>query len=191
MTALAPADAMVYRLWFHPADPASSGTWSTDVAAMLLAGFDPGSGSADWPMKSSPDGSAGYWRATRIRELIVQAFRTGEIENVANPADFPRSTPQGYTDWAIRAGIELPADWPLQAETPAARRDRLRRRADELKAENVSDWQKQLAAEEGISTGRIRQLLAEPKDKATIAKPDRSRDETPDNLAWKKPSGSR
>lgn len=56
--------------------------------------------------------------------------------------------------------VAVPAGAP---ETPAQRRERLRARANYWKGQGVRDWTERVAGEEGVTVGRIRQILGRAK----------------------------
>lgn len=124
-------------------------------------------------------GGGGYERIIRRIEL---AFRAGAVPEVMTPPDgiallyrlrisvwdeleeaVSRFRALGrYEDAEAEAATVAPSvDSPGREEAPEERRARLRGRANELKTAGVKPWLKQLASEEGISTSRVKQLLAE------------------------------
>ena len=117
-----------------------------------------------------PSSNHDLWRA---------ALGAGLVEGEEMLAQRATEVVRSWRDRQLRAlaptgaGLTAPVESPPPADEPAGasgeparyaecqaqRRARLERRRDELKAQGVRDFTKRIAAEEGISEARVRQLL--------------------------------
>ena len=117
------------------------------------------------------------WKAIRAGE--IEARNSISLEVVKPPADSSSTWGYDIVHEAYRADLMVSAEdfyrfakslsitvrfgGAKEKETPAQRKERLGRRANELKSGCVKDWLKRLAAEEGLSNSRIKQILTTKK----------------------------
>lgn len=77
-----------------------------------------------------------------------------------------------FTAWTIGMGWTLPDEFPRhkEAETPAQRRERLKARVTQEKAKGTKDFLVVVAAEEGLSTARVKQIVNKKTESANNGK---------------------
>lgn len=117
---------------------------------------------------------AAEYRLQRLKRLWDSGQRSGDripiMEFVAWAEGKKIEIP--WKAWAIENGFLTIGPCANGGESPAERRERVAERHRELVASRVKNPTKQLADEERVSEGRIRQLIQEYRSSA--AKPDRN-----------------
>jgi hypothetical protein len=97
-----------------------------------------------------PAGLLAAAEARRLRKLKIAGARPVRKADAGHPP-------------VVVLTREIPVLTAVVDATVPQRRDRLRRRRDELRKQGVRDFAKRLAAEEGVSPKRLRTLLKGPK----------------------------
>lgn len=150
-------------------------SWVLNIAKSHFNGTDP---DEFCPLE---DATAGAKRAAMLDDFLRRVHIAtanlsplGALAPAIGNADSVQTLVRvaDFVTWADGMGWNLPAEFPrpqLQRpkETPDARRTRLAKKRDILKASGVKGFLKQLATEEGVSVSRIKQYLSEKKPQTT------------------------